>query len=145
MGYNNMVTRTVTLYNSPGGIMPELHLKKIPKNGNYSLYLRIIIESFGDNTSNETYKRCILRAVLPNGDDLFITGFSGTSNHKTVINIYDYSFSKICSKAGKYKCTLTILDSGVSVTRKNYMDQDFHTVLPFWIIVHERAYLGSDS
>ena len=76
---------------------------------------------------------------MPNGSEVFITGFTSWDNHNIQVPIYQQNVKKMLEAEGSFKCTLTILDTDSSVTRSSYMSYGFLTVLPFTVIVHKGA------
>ena len=134
MGIRNMMTYDLRLECQPGGVIPGLHLKK----GTGSTYLVILIPR-DDILVSAEFKRCVLKAFLPNGTDLFISGFTGVTDHMISVEISNGNVKRMAEAAGTYKCTLTILNTSNTVTRSTYMNFDLLTVLPFNVFVHERA------
>ena len=134
MGYNNMLTYSVRLESQPGGVMPELHLKE----GVTSAMVKLLVPP-KETLVNASAKQCVIKALLPNGEELFATGFSQLEERNVCVKLYSATVRKMNAKKGSYKCTLTILNTNRQVTRSTYMDQDFLTVLPFTVIVHKKA------
>ena len=134
MGYNNMLTYSVRLEAQPGGIMPELHLKR----GMTSAMVKLLVPP-GNTLVNASAKQCVLKAALPDGTELFATGFSQMEERNVCVNFYSATVRKMCAAEGSYKCTLTILDTNRQVTRTTYSNQEFLTVLPFAVTVHKSA------
>lgn len=134
MGKNNMLTKTIYLDASLGGIVSELHLKK----GESSMEIRFIIVK-DQGLTNAAYKRVVFRAKLPDNTDFFATGFTGWDNHRIAVNMYNSTVSQLAKAAGSFKFTLSILDTGSQVRRNTYLDYDMLTVLPLTVIVHDSA------
>ena len=52
---------------------------------------------------------------------------------------------ELSKAAGTYRCTLTLLDTDSHPTRETYQNYNFLTVLPFTVIVHEKAGREEDA
>ena len=89
--------------------------------------------------TNASQKRCVIRAVLPNGTELFETGFTEMIRREVAAEIQRPQVTRMTAAEGRYKCTLTILDTTEAVSRETYMNYDFLTVLPFTVNVYKRA------
>lgn len=138
MGADSMLTQTVYLDPHPGGIRPELHLKQ----GTNSMRMRLMISTgrLPDGVLTDfIYKPCILRATLPDGTEFFATSACDFENRRICVRLYSTTIRRMTRTAGRYKCTLTIVNTEEHLTRENYMNFDFMTVLPFTVVVHERA------
>ena len=81
----------------------------------------------------------MIRAVLPNGTELFETGFTEMIRREVAAEIQRPQVTRMTAAEGRYKCTLTILDTTEAVSRETYMNYDFLTVLPFTVNVYKRA------
>ena len=138
MGADNMLTQTVYLDPNVSGIRPELHLKQ----GTNSMRMRLMI-STGSLPSgvltDAIYKPCVLRAILPDGTEFFATSGCNFENRRICVRLYSSVVRKMTQVVGRYRCTLTIVDADVNLNRKNYMNFNFLTVLPFTVVVHDRA------
>ena len=134
MSASNMLTHTLRLDCQPGGIMPELRLKK----NTQSVEVMLIVPP-GTVLTDARQKRCVIRATLPDGTELFETGFTEMIRREVAAEIQRPQVTRMTAVEGSYKCTLTILDTTEAVSRATYMDYDFLTVLPFTVIVYERA------
>ena len=134
MAANNMMQHTVYLDASPGGIVPELHLKKRDS----SMVIDFIIVD-DEGLSDAAYKRAVFLAKLPDGTDFFVTGFTGWNNHRVAVTMYSANVKKLAGCAGGFNMTLSILDTGTQVNRSTYLEYDMMTTLPVRVIVHESA------
>ncbi len=134
MASDNMLVMTVHLDPQPGGIKPELHLKQKTK----SMRVRLMVATDGV-LSDSIFKPCIIRATLPDGSEFFASSSCNFENRRISITLYSNQVSRMTAAAGRFKCTLTIVNTDERVTRDNYMNYDFMTVLPFIVVVHERA------
>ena len=134
MSARNMLTHTLRLEAQPGGIRPELRLKKNTQSAEVML-----IVPPGAVLTNANQKRCVIRATLPDGTELFETGFTEMIRREVAAEIQRPQVNRMTAAEGRYKCTLTILDTTEAVTRATYMDYDFLTVLPFTVNVYKRA------
>lgn len=137
MSKNNMMQTIIHLEEQPGGIIPELHLKE----GAVAMSVLLRIPN-SDNLRNVYQKRAVLKGIRPDGSDLFISLFTQGRYGETgfvQVDLLNYDVRKLAAAAGRYRCTLTILDTKNTVNRNTYMNYDFQTVLPFTVIVHEKA------
>lgn len=134
MSADNMLVQTVYLDPQPGGIKPEVHLKV----GAKSQRLRLMV-SPGGVLTDYIYKPCIIRATLPDGADFFTTSSCNFENRRISMTLYSSQVSRMVTVPGRYKCTLTIVNTEDRVTKDNFMDYDFMSVLPFTVVVHGRA------
>ena len=135
MAYNNMLTYAVRLDQQTGGVMPEVHLKQ----GMTSTRIRLQINP-RDHLVNANSKAVIFRATLPDGTDFFTTGSTSWVDAELTATIFNSAVETMTRTVGRFRCTLTILDSNIQATRQNYMNRNFLTVLPFMVVVHEGAY-----
>ena len=134
MGVSDMIKYTIRLESQPGGIRPELRLK----TGTTSAGLMLIIPP-KNVLVNAEHKRCVLMAKLPDGTDLFVTGYTEITRREISASFFNATVSSMAVAEGRYKCTLTILDTNAQLTRETYKDYNFLTVLPFTVIVSKRA------
>ena len=134
MNASEMLKHTLRLEAQPGGVRPELRLKK---NTTSSAVMLIIPP--GTALANANKKRCVIRATLPNGTELFETGFTEMIRREVAAEIQRPQVTRMTAAEGSYKCTLTILDTTEAVSRETYMNYDFLTVLPFTVNVYKRA------
>ena len=125
----------VNLEPQPGGIMPEIHLKK----GSTSVLLRFFIDA--KNVLEDIYmKTYVITASLPNGNELFSVGRILKDDSGRYTAVLSSSFlRRTTTKVGSFKGAVTILDYEDSVTRDNYLNHKIQTVLPFKVIVHDSA------
>ena len=135
MAYNNMLTYAIRLNQETGGVMPEVHLKQ----GMTSMRIRLQINPRNHLIDANT-KSCVFRAVLPDGTDFFSTGSTSFVDTELTVTLFNQDVERMTRAVGRYRCTLTILDSAQQANRQNYINRDFLTVLPFTVIVHKAAY-----
>jgi len=126
-----MLERSMNLDPQPGGIMPELHLKKDTS------YLRVKAMIPPDGITDFMYKPAIIRGVRPDGYELFDRAGCMFENRKISVTIYEGFIREMSAVPGRFKCTLTIVDKSGSVTKDNYMDFGTQTVLPFMVVVEK--------
>lgn len=131
---NEMLTITIHLDLLPGGVSPELHLKE----GSSNVAVNLLVLRSKDLVDAKGI-RCVIRGIRADGEDIFLTAFSGFSDSKVQVTLDSSAVSKMAGAAGTYKCTLTLLDTGSNVNRETYKNYNFLTVLPFTVIVHEKA------
>ncbi len=134
MSASNMLKQTLRLEAQPGGIRPELRMKKNTRSAEVML-----IVPPGSVLTNASQKRCVIRAVLPDGTELFETDFTEMYRRELAVEIQRPQVTRMTAVEGSYRCTLTILDTTEAVSRATYMNYGFLTVLPFTVIVYERA------
>ena len=134
MGATNMMTNAVWLDLVPGSVMPEVHLKQGNASGTVKLLLRN-----GKTILDSTNHSCVVRGILPDGSDLFLNCFALWDDGVLCCRVEHAGVEKMSAVPGNYRCTLTILDTVLSVNRTTYRDYDFLTVLSFTVIVHEKA------
>ena len=131
---NEMLTITIHLDLLPGGVSPELHLKE----GSSSMAVNLLVLRSKDLVDAKGI-RCVIRGIRTDGEEIFITAFSGFSDSKVQVVLSSSDIRKMAGAAGTYKCTLTLLDTGNGVNRETYKNYNFLTVLPFTVVVHEKA------
>lgn len=138
MGTDTLLTQTVYLDPTVGGIRPELHLKQ----GTNAMRMRLMIStgSLPDGVLTDfIYKPCVLRATLPDGTDFFATSACDFENRRICVRLYNSAVRRMTQAAGRYRCTLAIVNTKENLNRENYMNFDFMTILPFTVVIHERA------
>ena len=140
MAMTNMLTIQLHLDSQPGGVSPELHLKE----GCTSVAVELLVMT-GKALIDTQGKYCVVRGILPDGTELFIPVFSGYYDGKVLLHLYSSDAKKMATVPGEYKCTMTILNTTSKPTRANYMNYDYLTVLPFTVIVHEKARRDEDA
>lgn len=134
MSSNNMLTMAIYLDPTPGGVAPELHLKEGVSSVQADLYI-LDASSFVDAKQ----KDCVIRGIRPDGSELFLRLYSGIYDTRIQVHLYQGDVKELAKVAGTYRCTLTLLDTNVHPTRETYMNHNFVTVLPFTVVVHEKA------
>lgn len=134
MAMTNMLTLAIYLDPTPGGVAPELHLKEGSTSVQADLYI-LDASSFVDAKQ----KDCVIRGIRPDGSELFRRLYTGIYDTKLQIRLYQGDVKELAKVAGTYRCTLTLLDTDVHPTRKTYQNYNFVTVLPFTVVVHEKA------
>ena len=134
MASNNMLTMAIYLDPTPGGVAPELHLKEGASSVQADLYI-LDASSFVDATQ----KDCVIRGIRPDGSELYRRLYTGVFDTRLRINLYQGDVKELAKVAGTYKCTLSLLDTDTHPNRNQYMNHNFVTVLPFTVVVHEKA------
>ena len=134
MGATSMMTNAAWLDLEPGGVKPEIHLKQGNDSGTVKLLLRN-----GKTIISSTDHACVVRGILPDGADLFLTCFLAWEDGVLCGRIEHAGVARMSAAPGRYRCTLTILDTALAVDRVSYRNYDFLTVLSFTVIVHEKA------
>ena len=134
MASTNMLTMAIYLDPTPGGVAPELHLKEGASSVQADLYI-LDASSFIDAKQ----KDCVIRGIRPDGSELYRRLYTGVFDTRLQIHLYQGDVKELAKVAGTYRCTLTLLDTNVHQTRDQYMNHNFVTVLPFTVVVHEKA------
>lgn len=134
MASTNMLTMAIYLDPTPGGVAPELHLKESASSVQADLYI-LDASSFVDATQ----KDCVIRGIRPDGSDLYRRLYTGVFDTRLRIHLYQGDVRELAKVAGTYQCTLSLLDTNVHPGRDQYMNHNFVTVLPFTVVVHEKA------
>lgn len=134
MASTNMLTMAIYLDPTPGGVAPELHLKEGASSVQADLYI-LDASSFVDAKQ----KDCVIRGIRPDGSELFRRLYTGVFDTRLQIHLYQGDVKELAKAAGTYRCTLTLLDTNVHPTRETYQNHNFVTVLPFTVVVHEKA------
>ena len=132
MGVNNMLKIPLYLEAQPGlAAKPVLCLKEDMQSVNVEIF---ILER--DFLTTEYGKVCVITGTLPDGTRLFLKSYtSGDWGRKKII-IGTSGLKKMCSVPGKYKCTVSILDTESNrVSEADYLDYDIVSMLPFWVVV----------
>ena len=134
MASSNMLTMAIYLDPPPGGVAPELHLKEGASSVQADLYI-LDASSFVDAKQ----KDCVIRGIRPDGSELYRRLYTGVFDTRLQIHLYQGDVKELAKVAGTYRCTLTLLDTNVHPGRDQYMNHNFVTVLPFTVVVHEKA------
>ena len=134
MASTNMLTMAIYLDPTPGGVAPELHLKEGASSVQADLYI-LDASSFIDAKQ----KDCVIRGIRPDGSELYRRLYTGVFDTRLQIHLYQGDVKELAKVAGTYRCTLTLLYTNVHPTRDQYMNNNFVTVLPFTVVVHEKA------
>ena len=134
MASTNMLTMAIYLDPTPGGVAPELHLKEGASSVQADLYI-LDASSFVDAKQ----KDCVIRGIRPDGSELYRRLYTGVFDTRLQIHLYQGDVKELAKAAGTYRCTLTLLDTDVHPTRETYQNYTFVTVLPFTVVVHEKA------
>ena len=134
MASTNMLTMAIYLDPTPGGVAPELHLKEGASSVQADLYI-LDASSFIDAKQ----KDCVIRGIRPDGSELYRRLYTGVFDTRLQIHLYQGDVRELAKVVGTYQCTLSLLDTNVHPGRDQYMNHNFVTVLPFTVIVHEKA------
>ena len=134
MASSNMLTMAIYLDPTPGGVAPELHLKEGASSVQADLYI-LDASSFIDAKQ----KDCVIRGIRPDGSELYRRLYTGVFDTRLQIHLYQGDVKELARVAGTYKCTLSLLDTDTHPNRNQYMNHNFVTVLPFTVVVHEKA------
>ena len=81
----------------------------------------------------------MIRGIRPDGSELYRRLYTGVFDTRLQIHLYQGDVRELAKVAGTYQCTLSLLDTNVHPGRDQYMNHNFVTVLPFTVIVHEKA------
>ena len=140
MASTNMLTMVIYLDPTPGGVAPELHLKEGAGSVQADLYI-LDASSFIDAKQ----KDCVIRGIRPDGSELYRRLYTGVFDTRLQIHLYQGDVKELAKVAGTYRCTLSLLDTNVHPGRDQYMNHNFVTVLPFTVVVHEKARRGENA
>ena len=140
MASTNMLTMAIYLDPTPGGVAPELHLKEGASSVQADLYI-LDASSFIDAKQ----KDCVIRGIRPDGSELYRRLYTGVFDTRLQIHLYQGDVKELAKVAGTYRCTLSLLDTNVHPGRDQYMNHNFVTVLPFTVVVHEKARRGENA
>ena len=140
MASNNMLTMAIYLDPTPGGVAPELHLKEGASSVQADLYI-LDASSFVDAKQ----KDCVIRGIRPDGSELYRRLYTGVFDTRLQIHLYQGDVRELAKVVGTYQCTLSLLDTNVHPGRDQYMNHNFVTVLPFTVVVHEKARRGENA
>ena len=140
MASTNMLTMAIYLDPTPGGVAPELHLKEGASSVQADLYI-LDASSFVDAKQ----KDCVIRGIRPDGSELYRRLYTGVFDTRLQIHLYQGDVKELAKVAGTYRCTLSLLDTNVHPGRDQYMNHNFVTVLPFTVVVHEKARRGENA
>ena len=142
MAAANMLEHSVHLEAQPGWIKPELHLKQ----GTNSMRIRLLVPtpklvtiSANGIPTDYIYKPCVIKGTRPDGREIFSISSLTVENRRMCARIYEQTVRDMAAIEGSYKCTLTVVNTGETVDRNNYMNYDILTVLPFTVVVEPRA------
>lgn len=135
MAIDSILSRTIALDHYLGGVMPELHLKE----GEYSVHIKFSITP-GDTLAYTRGQACVFRAIRPDGSDLYFVESLQKDDRKAAIYISYRNVAQLAKVPGTYKCTATLLDTApINVKRQEVLDYNLQAILPFMVIVHQKA------
>ena len=109
MSARGMLTQTLRLDCQPGGVMPELHLKKNAR----SMALTLIIPP-GTALTDAFRKRCVLKATLPDGTEVFEPGFTQNIRREVVAEFSWVAVASVCPKATSSIATKEAMESQIT-------------------------------
>ena len=135
MAVYDMLTLVSELDIQPGEVPPEIHLKE----GSDSMTLILKIAA-NEDVVMETAGKAIVKGIRPDGSELFLVVVPSaiTADHIDVTLNYTH-MPDITGVAGRYKCTVSIIDSTNVISREDYEDYELITVQPFYFDIRESA------
>lgn len=118
----------------PGEIPPVIHLKQ----GSDSIDITLRIKA--GEAKLETAGRAILKGTKPDGSSLFsVLTFTSVSAEYFDVDLTTEVIAAMTDVAGKYNCTISIVDTENAISEADYEDYDLVTVQPFTADVEKSA------
>ena len=135
MSANAMLSLTATLNIQPGEIPPTIHLKQ--DSNSMDILLHIATKS---ETQMETGGTAILKGIKPDSSELFIVLPIASMDAQYIdVELTSDEIGQVTDVAGKYRCTISIIDSENVISQADYEDYDLITVQPFIAEVEKSA------
>lgn len=135
MSANAMLSLTATLNIQPGEIPPTIHLKQ--DSNSMVILLHIATKS---ETQMETGGTAILKGIKPDSAELFIVlPIASMDTQYIDVELTSDEIGQMTDVAGKYRCTISIIDSENVISQADYEDYDLITVQPFIAEVEKSA------
>ena len=135
MSANAMLSLTATLNIQPGEIPPTIHLKQ--DSNSLDILLHIATKS---EAAMETGGTAILKGVKPSGAELFVVLPIANMDEQYIdVELDSEVIGQMTDCAGKYRCTISIIDSENVISQADYEDYDLITVQPFFAEVEKSA------
>lgn len=126
------ITRVLNI--QPGDIPPVIHLKQ------GSDAVDVVLRIKAAEATLETGGQAVLKGTKPDESALFVVlPVSGTDGSYIDVDILSDTVKLMTDVAGKYDCTLSIIDSEDSISKDNYESYDCVTVQPFTCVVEKSA------
>ena len=119
----------------PGEVPPTIHLKE--GSDSMTLLLRI---AAGEEVTMETAGKAIVKGTKPDGSKLFLVVVPSAITADFIDVTLNYThMPSITDVAGKYKCTVSIIDSTNVISEADYEDYELITVQPMFFDVEKSA------
>ena len=135
MSANAMLSLTATLNIQPGEIPPTIHLKQ--DSNSMDILLHIATKS---EAQMETGGTAILKGIKPDSTELFIVLPIAFMDAQYIdVELTSDEIGQMTDVAGKYRCTISIIDSENVISQADYEDYDLITVQPFIAEVEKSA------
>ncbi|MBR3017106.1 MAG: hypothetical protein IKH57_08520 [Clostridia bacterium] len=135
MSANAMLSLTATLNIQPGEIPPTIHLKQ--DSNSMDILLHIATKS---EAQMETGGTAILKGIKPDSSELFIVlPIASMDTQYIDVELTSDEIGQMTDVAGKYRCTISIIDSENVISQSDYEDYDLITVQPFIAEVEKSA------
>ena len=135
MSANAMLSLTATLNIQPGEIPPTIHLKQ--DSNSMDILLHIATKS---EAQMETGGTAILKGIKPDSSELFIVLPIASMDAQYIdVELTSDEIGQMTDVAGKYRCTISIIDSENVISQADYEDYDLITVQPFIAEVEKSA------
>ena len=135
MAVYDMLTLVSELDIQPGEVPPEIHLKE--GSDSMTLVLRI---AANEDVVMETAGKAIVKGIKPDGSELFLVIVPSAITEDYIEVTLNYTHMPyITDMAGRYKCTVSIIDSTNVISRDDYEDYELITVQPFYFDIQESA------
>lgn len=134
MSASAMLTVKKILNIQPGEIPPVIHIKQ--GSDSIDIILRIRAGEAALTTGGQT----VLKGHMTDGTTIFaVIPVSGSDGAYFDVDIYYDIIKKLTEKAGRYYCTLSLIDSENSISEADYEDYDCVTVQPFTLDIEKSA------
>ena len=135
MSADAMLSLTATLNIQPGEIPPTIHLKQ--DSNSMDILLHIATKS---EAQMETGGTAILKGTKPDSSDLFIVLPIASMDAEYIdVELTSDEIGQMTDVSGRYRCTISIIDSENVISQADYEDYDLITVQPFFAEVEKSA------
>ena len=135
MAVYDMLSLVTELDIQPGEVPPTVHLKE--GSDSMTLVMRI---AANEDVVMETAGKAVVKGIKPDGTELFlvIVPSAITADHIDVTLNYTH-MKALTDAAGRYKCTVSIIDSDNVISRDDYEDYELITVQPLFFEIQKSA------
>ena len=135
MAVYDMLKLVTELDIQPGEVPPTIHLKE--GSDSMTLLLRI---AAGEEVVMETAGKAIVKGTKPDGSKLFLVVVPSAVTADFIDVTLNYThMPSITDVEGRYKCTVSIIDSTNVISEADYEDYELITVQPLYFEIEESA------